>query len=83
MQMAKDRNLLRGFRDRDLAAYVKVCLDAGATLQPTGGTHAKLKMPNGSIVILSTTQHSGRATQNAIATIRRNGGPDDRKGKSK
>lgn len=78
------RNLLRSFRDRDLAGYLEECIDAGWRLDMPGRSgHVALIKPDGTYAIrpdgrrlmLSETQYSGTATKQAITSIRRAGGP--------
>lgn len=71
--MTRTSKAARAFRSDEMRIAYKSALRAGWKPRIAGSGHIILTSPEGSRVVLSTTANGGRASQNAIAQLRRAG----------
>ena len=65
---------MKGVTDKDLRKMVERAVDLGCEVSYTGSGHVRLKLPNGAIVIASTSPRAGTfAATKVRARLRRNG----------
>jgi hypothetical protein len=67
------KDITRGITNRDVRAVVKQAIAAGCDARLTGGNHVQLRVPNGGIVVVGTTQPAARTIRNLHSQLRRAG----------
>lgn len=69
-----NRGLLRGIKSPELRLVVKRCMSEGWEVKMDGGTHLRVRNPDGRIARVSTTVN-GHGINNVLSALRRAGAP--------